>query len=231
MVAMAMVPRVADSVARLRSFLRLHLLLIFLCSTLCMVSIQTRHTLGTSDVSGSKRLALLPRAAKKGFGADTPKAKKAIPTNCPCLSGKLYRDCCRPCHKDPRLNVTPEQLARARYSALALKKYDYLIDTTHPSHPDYQDNREAWKKVMTRNNRGFRYVGLNVTSSEPRGQDLHAVTFEAASEPEKVADLPQVLLTRECSIYRFDGAWKYAEAEELKREVVKGASSVRQFSS
>lgn len=35
----------------------------------------------------------------------------------------------------------------------------------------FQDNREAWKKVMTRNNRGFRYVGLNVTSSEPRGQD------------------------------------------------------------
>lgn len=129
------------------------------------------------------------------------------------------------------MNVTPEQLARARYSALALKKYDYLIDTTHPSHPDYQDDRESWKKVMTRNNRGFRYVGLNVTNSEPRGQDLHAVTFEAASEPEKVADLPQVLLTRECSIYRFDGAWKYAQAEELKREVVKGASSVRQLSS
>ena len=35
----------------------------------------------------------------------------------------------------------------------------------------FKDNREAWKKVMTRNNRGFRYVGLNVTSSEPRGQD------------------------------------------------------------
>eukprot|EP00438_Fugacium_kawagutii_P020604 Skav209881 [mRNA] locus=scaffold3263:48214:50720:+ [translate_table: standard] len=43
---------------------------------------------------------------------------------------------------------------------------------------------------MAYNNRGFRYVGLNV------------------------------LLVRECSIYRrSDGLWKYAEAEELKREV------------
>ena len=35
----------------------------------------------------------------------------------------------------------------------------------------------------------------------------------------KLCRLCQVLLTRECSIYRFDGTWKYAEAEELKREV------------
>ncbi|CAK9020038.1 unnamed protein product [Durusdinium trenchii] len=162
----------------------------------------------------------------KGFGA----AKEKAPMMCPCLSGKLYKLCCRGSHKDPSSVASPEQLARARYSALALKKYDFLIDTTHHSHPEYQEDRESWKKTMARNNRGVRYVGLNITGSESRAEGTHAVTIEAASEPEKMDDLPKVLLVRECSIYRYEGTWQYAKAEELKREVVQGAGSARQLS-
>lgn len=214
-----MIPRLSSSMSRPRS----HLLANFLClSTMLGNSFFVAMPM--------KRATIHVQRLATGFGAETPKAKKTLPADCPCLSGKLYRDCCRPFHKDPS-SVMPEQLARARYSALALKKYDFLIETTHPSHPDYQEDRVAWKKTMAYNNRGFRYVGLNVTASEVRAEDLHAVTIEAASEPEKHVDLPEVVLVRECSIYRLEGdAWKYLKAEELKCEVVKGASSVRQLS-
>lgn len=38
----------------------------------------------------------------------------------------------------------------------------------------------------------------------------------------KADDAREVLLVRECSIYRLEGdAWKYLKAEELKREVRK----------
>ena len=70
-------------------------------------------------------------------------------TRCPCLSGKHYKVCCRQVHKDSRRMAqlkpvtwavlfstrfedltaadTPEKMARARFSALAMKKYDFLI--------------------------------------------------------------------------------------------------------
>lgn len=42
----------------------------------------------------------------------------------------------------------------------------------------------------------------------------------------------EVLLTRERSIYvREQGRWWYEEAEELQREVVQGAGSIRQLES
>ncbi|CAE7611281.1 unnamed protein product [Symbiodinium natans] len=165
----------------------------------------------------------------KGFGAETAKPQTKN-VNCPCLSGLQYKACCRRLHKDLTAAATPEQMAKARFSALALRKYDYLLDTTHPTHVDFQEDRAAWKKQMARNNRGFRYVGLNVTSSEERGEDLHAVTIEAAAEPEKVSGVPKVLLIQECSVYRREGqTWKYAAAEGLKREVVEGAGSAQQL--
>eukprot|EP00439_Symbiodinium_sp_Y106_P007749 s7698_g1.t1 len=151
-------------------------------------------------------------------------------TRCPCLSGKQYKVCCRQVHKDLTAADTPEKMARARFSALAMKKYDFLIDTTHATHVDFQEDRQAWKKQIVRNNRGFRYIGLNVTASEQREEDLFAVTIEAAAEPEKVSNVPKVLLLRECSVYRREGGtWKYVAAEGLKREVVEGAGSAQQL--
>lgn len=39
---------------------------------------------------------------------------------------------------------SPEALARARYAALAMKRYDFLLDTTHGSHVDYQAKWRMW---------------------------------------------------------------------------------------
>ena len=51
---------------------------------------------------------------------------------CPCHSGKLYETCCAPYHQGAPA-PTPLALMRSRYSGYALKKIDYIIETTHPS--------------------------------------------------------------------------------------------------
>lgn len=49
---------------------------------------------------------------------------------CPCFSGKTYGECCKPYH-DGTPAPTPLALMRSRYSGYALKKVDYIIETTH----------------------------------------------------------------------------------------------------
>lgn len=53
------------------------------------------------------------------------------PVRCPCLSGFTYSECCKPFH-DGVAAPTAEKLMRSRYSAYALGKADYLLDTWHP---------------------------------------------------------------------------------------------------
>ena len=47
---------------------------------------------------------------------------------CPCHSNKAYTECCKPYH-DGKAAPTPLVLMRSRYSAYALKKIDYIIET------------------------------------------------------------------------------------------------------
>ncbi|MDR0229979.1 MAG: YchJ family protein [Flavobacteriaceae bacterium] len=57
---------------------------------------------------------------------------KEVAIDCPCGSGKLYQDCCQPYIDNSECPNTSEQLMRSRYTAYALAKATYIIDTTHP---------------------------------------------------------------------------------------------------
>lgn len=51
---------------------------------------------------------------------------------CLCESGETYSNCCLPYHNGIPA-PTALQLMRSRYSAYALRKIDYLVNTTHQS--------------------------------------------------------------------------------------------------
>ncbi len=53
-------------------------------------------------------------------------------TDCPCGSGEIYHDCCRPFHIGKANPETAEKLMRSRYSAFFFRLVDYLISSTHP---------------------------------------------------------------------------------------------------
>jgi SEC-C motif-containing protein len=52
-------------------------------------------------------------------------------SDCPCGSGAAYGTCCGPLH-DGATAATAEALMRARYTAYATDRVDYLFSTWHP---------------------------------------------------------------------------------------------------
>lgn len=55
----------------------------------------------------------------------------ATPDSCPCGSGHLYAECCRPLH-DGFPAPTAARLMRARYAAYAVGRADCVARTWHP---------------------------------------------------------------------------------------------------
>ena len=80
---------------------------------------------------------------------------------CPCFSSKAYEECCRLYHKGIK---APNALAlmRSRYAAYALGLADYLIDTTHFTHPNYTKNRKKWTKEILSFTRITQFIGLDI---------------------------------------------------------------------
>lgn len=68
--------------------------------------------------------------------------------NCPCGSDKDFADCCEPILKDHSKACTAEQLMRSRYSAYALVKTDYLLNSwakeTRPEELDLKSDPIQW---------------------------------------------------------------------------------------
>ncbi|GAB4192688.1 MAG: YchJ family protein [Simkaniaceae bacterium] len=64
---------------------------------------------------------------------------------CPCGSKKPYPYCCQPYHTGTKLPLTPLDLMRSRYSAYALNIPSYIIETTHPDSPLFQNDPKKWK--------------------------------------------------------------------------------------
>ncbi len=77
-----------------------------------------------------------------------PPFMKKHKNKCPCTAGDiLYSSCCQPIHINHLLADTPEKLMRARYSAYALKRDDFIIDTWSPATRPSQlslDNTLDW---------------------------------------------------------------------------------------
>lgn len=64
---------------------------------------------------------------------------------CPC-GGESYAKCCQPFHEGEDSPATAEALMRSRYSAFALKKLDYIRETTDPQAKHLFDwpAQDAW---------------------------------------------------------------------------------------
>jgi SEC-C motif-containing protein len=94
---------------------------------------------------------------------------------CPCGSGDSLETCCARYHAG-LLPPHAEQLMRSRYSAYALGRIDYLVETTLPAQQSGLDRAaiSAWSLHST-------WLGLEVQGSELiGGQPEHAwVSFTA----------------------------------------------------
>ncbi len=86
--------------------------------------------------------------------------------NCPCFSGKLYEECCKPVHEGKRKAETAEELMRARYSAFAVQNIEFIMNTVNPEREDNmtEDQIRRWSERST-------WQGLDVLKTELGGPE------------------------------------------------------------
>lgn len=69
--------------------------------------------------------------------------------NCPCCSGNLYENCCKPFHSGEQHAPTAEALMRSRFSAFAIPNGEYLMETTLPTKRKFHTKKDLqeWGEI------------------------------------------------------------------------------------
>jgi SEC-C motif-containing protein len=127
-------------------------------------------------------------------------------TPCPCHSGQKYKKCCRPYHQGRQIPDVVT-LMRARYSAYALHKPDFIMETTHSKSPHHKNDIDLWRAEISVFCQNTTFVSLDILA-----HDENSVTFKAGLE-QRGKDASFV----EHSLFeQEDGIWMYLRGETLK---------------
>ncbi|OOF57449.1 YchJ family protein [Rodentibacter myodis] len=121
---------------------------------------------------------------------------------CPCQSAKNYEDCCGVFHLHQALPDTAEQLMRSRYSAYALKKMPYIVETTVPNQQALLDVPllQEWAETT-------HWLGLQILNTETLSKTQSAVEFNALFQGEEGVQSHQ-----ERSIFvKINGRWYFID--------------------
>lgn len=94
---------------------------------------------------------------------------------CYCSSDASYKNCCKRFH-DGQLPKNAYELMRSRYSAYVLSIPDYIIKTTHPANPQYQENFAAWRESISQFSQSTIFDRLDVLDFQERNT-MATVTF------------------------------------------------------
>lgn len=85
---------------------------------------------------------IYPTDALAGFGVKKSSPIKVVTpedtSQCSCGSLVEYSKCCKPLHLAPDRITSPEDLIRSRYSAYANDNFEFILDTTSSTSPDYE---------------------------------------------------------------------------------------------
>jgi SEC-C motif domain protein len=123
---------------------------------------------------------------------------------CPCTSKLSYDKCCQPFIEGKRLPETAEKLMRSRFTAYALGKVDYLIQTSAEAKREGID-REELKAYCA----AISCVGLKIVAKEQGGpgDETGVVKFHASLQQ----DGKRTLHIERSTFIREDGAWRYED--------------------
>lgn len=125
---------------------------------------------------------------------------------CPCFSKATLDRCCGPFLSGRAFPDTAERLMRSRFSAYALGKVDYLIETTATAERAALDREDLAAYC-----RGIRCVGLKIVGAEQGGplDETGTVKFHASLQVNGKRHL-HVELSR---FVRQDGRWRYVDGD------------------
>jgi SEC-C motif-containing protein len=96
---------------------------------------------------------------------------------CPCGSQQPLAACCG-ATLDGAEPADAEALMRSRYTAFVLGRYDHLIRTLHPDHPDLRLPRRAVRERLAKHGKRARYRGLAILDRDgPDARGAQRVLF------------------------------------------------------
>ena len=120
--------------------------------------------------------------------------------NCPCCSGNLYENCCKPFHSGEQQAPTAEALMRSRFSAFAIPNGEYLMETTLPTKRKFHNKKDLqeWGEINE-------WTKLEILKST-----LNQVEFKAYYNDEN--GKPQI--HHEHSLFEYvNGRWYYVSGK------------------
>eukprot|EP00614_Pseudopedinella_elastica_P004552 CAMPEP_0172606430 /NCGR_PEP_ID=MMETSP1068-20121228/26626_1 /TAXON_ID=35684 /ORGANISM="Pseudopedinella elastica, Strain CCMP716" /LENGTH=257 /DNA_ID=CAMNT_0013409121 /DNA_START=38 /DNA_END=811 /DNA_ORIENTATION=+ len=143
---------------------------------------------------------------------------------CDCKSGKYYAGCCGPVHEaffketnNPQ-DAMPKDLIRARYSAHPKGLADFIIGTTHPTHPEYTTDVDGWRREIVEFCKCVEFIKFKVLSEDTIDETTQTVTWAA-----RMRVLPSLLSEENVQTKEFtersifvleDDRWWYAGPDE-----------------
>ncbi|WP_316736450.1 YchJ family protein [Pedobacter aquatilis] len=117
---------------------------------------------------------------------------------CPCGSGLVYENCCKPYHSKTKNAPTAEALMRSRYTAFVLGDGAYLYETTHIS-----KRKGNSADAYTKSAKNTKWIKLEIVSAE-----FDKVEFKAFYLNHKF----QTEVLHEKSNFKLeDGMWYYVD--------------------
>lgn len=123
---------------------------------------------------------------------------------CPCGTGKSYADCCQPWHEGGWA-ANALLLMRSRYSAYARHLPDYIMRTTHPDNPNYQQDKTKWREEILLFCQNTRFNKLEILEFINGSQEAY-VTFIAHLEQNN----REVKLCEKSQFKLLDNHWLYS---------------------
>jgi SEC-C motif-containing protein len=131
-------------------------------------------------------------------------------TNCPCCSGLSYETCCGSYHQGVN---APNALAlmRSRYSAYKLGLTDYILETTHPNHPDRKIPLSEKRAQIEAFSKGTVFKKLEIRDFEEKGTFATVTFFATLRQGEKDASFGE-----KSTFEKVNGRWLYLSGSYLK---------------
>jgi len=153
-------------------------------------------------------------AAEGTSRSKAPRGAAAANAPCPCGSGQPMAECCEPYIAGQAQAPTAEALMRARYTAFATGRPEFVDATIHPDQrADYDPaSIERWSK-------GAVWHGLEVLAVEDGGEadDAGAVEFVARY----TVDGQPTIHHERATFKRHDGAWTLWDGELVTQEPIR----------
>jgi len=122
---------------------------------------------------------------------------------CPCGSKIKYKLCCQKYHKGAHPKDALS-LMKSRYSAYAVGDIKYIIKTTHPENPEYQEPLERWQKSIENFCKENSFLALEIESFL-EDKEYAFVTFKAY--------LSEGVLYEKSRFIQNRGLWFYLDGE------------------